>query len=649
MKYAIPARSLGHVASTVLRMGRLLASVQLAVALLVGLAAVLAWATILEAQRGREVAQWFVYTSPWFVALLGLLGLNLLAATLARWPWRRRQIGFVVTHAGLLVLLGGAMQTFQSGIEGQVVLREGERTDKLLMQHRSLITVDRLTTTGRLSSQFAFNPGAVDWRAGKTLDFGDSQNLGLKVLAFYRHAQPDIDWVADERDYQGAVLQLRLSDHTGQTIAEDWLTASAYGGEVLIGPTRYTLLPISVESMLQDFLQPPTDDLGTAGVLSMHYGGQMYRVKIDEKKGQTVPLGDSGVAVEIVDYYPDAKPMPDGRKFVARSDKPRNPVLELRIHLPGEREPIRQLAFAKAPLLNLDGVFRHVCPVKFWYHHANMPQTPGAVFLQTPAGQLYCRRVVDGSLAEPAEVALGHKIPVGGQFDIAVVKHLPRARREVTFTPLESASGTTNSAEAAALIELSLGQEQRQLWLSRGEGEYGVQSVLTPQGLVAVTFGYQQLPLGFTIALQDFVRHFNPGRMGDAAFASTVKLVDPSNGAEESREISMNAPLTHGTFTFYQSGFQELPGSVEVSVLTVTSDPGRLLKYVGSLMICAGIFTCVFMRKRVASGSPQAMIYPTAEHVWHRLLASSGPRPTSRPCHTKPAAGRCFLRSVLAL
>ncbi len=189
-------------------------------------------------------------------------------------------------------------------------------------------------------------------------------------------------------------------------------------------------------------------------------------------------------------------------------------MLELRIHLPGEREPIRQLAFAKAPLLNLDGVFGRVCPVKFWYHHASMPQTPGAVFLQTPAGKLYCRRVVDGSLAEPAEVTLDNKIPVGGQFDIAVVKHLPRARREVTFTPLEFASDATNSAEAAALVELSLGQEQRQLWLSRGEGEYGVQSVLTPQGLVAVTFGYQQLPLGFTIALQDFVRQLQPGANG---------------------------------------------------------------------------------------------------------------------------------------
>ncbi len=577
-------------------MGRVLASVQLTVALLVVLAAVLAWATILEAQRGREVAQWFIYASPWLIALLGLFGLNLLAATLARWPWRRRHIGFVATHTGLLVLLIGAMQTSQFGIEGQVVLRDGERTDKLLMQQHSLITVDRRTATGRLSSQFAFDPGAVDWRVGKSLDFGDTRNLGLKVLAFYRHARPSTTWVADEQDNEGPALRLRLSDRTGQTIAEDWLTAAEYGGEVLIGPTRYVLLPITVESMLQDFLQPPTDTLGKAGVLSMHYGGQMYRASIDEKQGQSVPLGESGVSVEIVDYYPDARPMPDGRKFVARSDKPRNPVLELRVHLPGISEPIRQLAFAKAPLLNLDGVFGRVCPVKFWYHHANMPQTPGVLFLQTPAGKLYCRSVMDGSLAEPSEVALDNKIPVGGQFDIAVVEHLRRARREVTFTSLESASNTTNSAEAAAMLELSFGAERRRLWLSRGEGEFGMQSVLTPQGPATVTFERQQLPLGFTIVLQDFVGEFNPGHDGHAAFTSHVKLVDPANGAEKAGEISMNAPLAQGKFTFYQSDSQELPGGAEASVLTVTYDPGRLLKYVGSLMICAGIFFVFYSR-----------------------------------------------------
>ncbi len=40
-------------------------------------------------------------------ASAGLVFLNVLAATLIRFPWRRRQAGFVVVHAGVLVLLAG--------------------------------------------------------------------------------------------------------------------------------------------------------------------------------------------------------------------------------------------------------------------------------------------------------------------------------------------------------------------------------------------------------------------------------------------------------------------------------------------------------------------------------------------------------------
>ena len=561
MKPIVPVRWLGRVASIASRPLHVIASLKLAVALLVLLAAVLAWATILEATRGREMAQWYVYTSPWFIGLLGLLGGNILAATLIRWPWRTRQVGFVVTHAGLLVLLAGAVQTFQYGIEGQVTLREGDRTDKVLVRDRSLITVERPSGAGRLSSQFAFHPGAVDWREGKTLEFGESQSLALEVLKFYRYARPHIDWVADAQDDQGPALRLALSDGTGQTIAEDWLTASTYGGEVLVGPTRYALLPIPVESMLQDFLQPPTDDLGTAGVLSMHFDGKMYRARIDDQKGKTVPLGDSGVSVEIVDYYADAKPTPNGRQFVARSDKPRNPILELRVHLPGAAEPIRQLAFAKVPLLNLDGVSGHVCPVKFWYHHANIPQTPGADFLADTGRQVVLsprrRRIVGRARGSCTQSTDSRR----HQFEISVVRHLPQARREITFTPLEPGMRPTSTDEAAVLVDLTVDGEHRQLWLSRGDGEFGLQTVFTPQGLVAVTFGYQQLPLGFTIELEKFQRSVNPGRVGDAAFASTVKLLDPALGTELSATISMNEPLTHGKFTFYQSSFQALRGN----------------------------------------------------------------------------------------
>jgi len=58
----------------------------------------------------------------------------------------------------------------------------------------------------------------------------------------------------------------------------------------------------------------------------------------------------------------------------------------------------------------------------------------------------------------------------------------------------------------------------------------------------------------------------------------------------------MNAPLSHGKFSFYQSSFIEQPNGRSVSILSVAYDPGEFLKYLGSLMICLGILLTSFGR-----------------------------------------------------
>ena len=142
---------------------------------------------------------------------------------------------------------------------------------------------------------------------------------------------------------------------------------SAFGGEAVIGPTGYQFWPLPVATMLDDFLRPPVDDMGTTGVLSMHYGGKMYRTPVDGKVGAKLPIGDTGIEVEIVGYYPDARPSPQGG-FYSRSQRTSNPLLELKLHLP-DGQSISQLAFARRPLLTNDGVTGNICPVRFWYHH----------------------------------------------------------------------------------------------------------------------------------------------------------------------------------------------------------------------------------------------------------------------------------------
>ena len=109
-------------------------------------------------------------------------------------------------------------------------------------------------------------------------------------------------------------------------------------------------------------------------------------------------------------------------------------------------------------------------------------------------------------------------------------------------------------------------------------------------------YGYGQVPLEFSLKLEDFRRDVNPGRAGDAAFASVVKIIDERGREEKPRQISMNEPLKHGRFTFYQSGFNQGGHGKEASVLSAAYDPGRPLKYAGSLMICLGIAIMFYMR-----------------------------------------------------
>ena len=115
---------------------RWLASLKLAVILLVVLAVVAAAATFIEVAKGRDYVLWYVYHSPWFIGLLGLLCLNVLAAAIVRFPWKIGQIPFLLTHVGLLVLLAGAVWTFQGGIEGRLVLGEGEAADRIALSDR---------------------------------------------------------------------------------------------------------------------------------------------------------------------------------------------------------------------------------------------------------------------------------------------------------------------------------------------------------------------------------------------------------------------------------------------------------------------------------------------------------------------------------
>jgi hypothetical protein len=115
-----------------------LASVQLAVITMSALAVACIAATFYEAWRGTAATQRLFYGSFWFSLLLGVLAVNILLSTAKRYPWTRHHVGFVLAHAGILILLGGSLLSLHGGLDGRVAVAEGDTTDRLELPGEAL-------------------------------------------------------------------------------------------------------------------------------------------------------------------------------------------------------------------------------------------------------------------------------------------------------------------------------------------------------------------------------------------------------------------------------------------------------------------------------------------------------------------------------
>jgi hypothetical protein len=124
------------------RLFRWCASVQLAIGLVAALVFSLALGTWLESRAGAAVARAHVYQSVWFRGLLTLLAINVMASALIRYPWKRQQTGFVITHIGIEILLAGSLIGARFGFDAQVHLAPGQSANSVeVEQDRLLVAV----------------------------------------------------------------------------------------------------------------------------------------------------------------------------------------------------------------------------------------------------------------------------------------------------------------------------------------------------------------------------------------------------------------------------------------------------------------------------------------------------------------------------
>ncbi len=460
---------------------RCLGSLWLTAVLAIVLTAMLAVASFLEANQGREWAHWYVYGSGWYTGLLGLLAANIAAATVIRRPWRWRHRGLVIGPLGLLVLLGGLLQTSVRSIEGELVLRKGAAVSAVLLTHRSQLTLLTRHQDEVQSTELGFSPGPADWGSDEPLDFGRVDGMRIKVLRFYRHARLQTEWVADEIGLGQPAVQVAVSDAQGSGSKERWCVPILFGSPVAAGETGVSIHRAFAQSLREDFLHPPPVKPGTRGVLSVHYQNRIYPIPVDDNLGKKVPVGDSGLALEIADYYANA--LSEKGQFTSRGDEPKNPMLRLQVYPPGQEQPITEIAYAKMPFVNFASIKNQACPAEFWYHHPAATAMSGVEFLQTPDGKLHCRVGAGGKYQPRGEVKPGDRITVSADCQVTLLKYVPRARKVELFAPVELAAGQRTDAEAAALVELKTADGSRAVLASAKRcpaGRSGTQNARRP-------------------------------------------------------------------------------------------------------------------------------------------------------------------------
>jgi ResB-like family len=651
---------------------RFLASLKLAVFSLSSLAASLAFATWFESSYGTTAAQDYVYKSTWFAVLLAFLAMNILCAALIRFPWKKRQTGFVITHAGLLVLILGSYWSMRTADEGTVGMLEGETRSEMVRRNDPVIRVRELdphTQEPGRSYELHFKPGPFPWGDGQA-HLHHLFDLTLSTLSGGRMPMPSrtgetlsqpgdpFTLVVKQHIPASAPIVLHEAGPDGDPMARIHLQFKAPGmpqaREALaseedqwfkvdhrfcrvarsVDPALLAFSYVDRPELVEDFLKPPAKS-GPRGLARFRYqekSGQIgvYDWPLEGQEGKSVKLPDSDLTVKVEKLadFPTSEEglfrvlgdaaIPVGIFQVRKGNDPElkhfaMAGLPMFLYvMPNPRDPAAKPA---APLVSIHLIVPPVLD----------PKTNGRFgqieVLAGPDRSLYYRvfgRGKDGKteLRASGPVAPGMTIDAFGgganmpmTISFRVDDYLAAGVEKQVFEPVFLPKNQMEEAIPASLIEMTVGDITREIWIQRSESPDGSSYKPVPFGdrLFEIAYDVDRRPLGFDLKLDKFEVGFEPGTEQATKFVSNVRLIDPAEGIKDRPyTISMNDPMTHRGFTFYQMRYSALQdphtgqrtGQFQ-SVFQVGVDPGRPVKYAGCIILVLGIFTQFYMRAGV--------------------------------------------------
>jgi len=569
---------------------KFLGSVRFTVIISVGLILLLILSTSMEALHGTPFAQKTFYNTRWFDFLVSLLWVNIFCSTVIRFPFRKHQTGFLVTHIGILVLLAGALITRTHSMEGYLSVYEGETVSSVKQSGFSLAAI----FPDQEQSTFALKTGSYNLdttkermaaKGGSPVEANQSAvpaaKVSFNIVKVIEHAA-DVRQVTAEK--LGAVNHGVKVNIKSKQMGEDntvWLVEREAGhdtpDQAMAGTVLVNLLPVSKP------VQPKKP------VFHIKNSAGEDLIALDLESGNIsgkIALAQTGWSIQDLEYYPFAtvadnklKNFPEGRKF--------NPAVVFNL-VDDTGKATRQVRFGFFPdfeSMHPGGdqaahSFRYLLDAgEPGYGPQDFDGLQISLFYGDNNAWTYQTRYQDTVLKQ-GPIAAGACVSTGRMDVMFCTRELvSMARVKYTIEPDKSGQGPF----AAAITIPSLSKDEQHWIVENKETPF-----ILPQGEVRFTVREQTVSLPFAITLKQFRKIDYPGTQDPASFESDVIFKDLIKGVTLERTISMNRPLEYDGFKIFQTSYMRDQSGVNGSVFTVAKNPGIPWIYLGSIIALLG-------------------------------------------------------------
>ena len=623
---------------------RFFSSVKLAVVLLAVLIVASIAGTIYESEFDAKVARAYVYGAPWFNLWLLLLVANLTVSALSRWPWKKHHVAFLVTHLGIITLLFGSLIGRVWGVEGTITLFKGEPpSNRLLIDHHQLRVRDTDGIIKGYPAEFINRPPTPE----RPRDLGLlASGARLSMTGYAPAVEGKLNPKPIEKGGAPAVHFTITTAMMGQRL-ESWLLADdeheghgsfnmglatidlKRGTAPVVGPgsTATPAGEVELEESIFAFTKAPDQQVskaakggatgakvllsqpanGDKGSVAITIGEKTWRHDVATHLGSETPLEGSAFTMRLDAYWPDFRI--EGGKPVSVSNEPNNPAIV--VTLRGRGVPVApaddphggEMGPAAAPnkltlFIAEDGVITYDLTSR------KAGRSSGKLDLNTP-------------------------LPTGwADWQLILDRTIPQAEHWMEFNPVSSAAASPNLPDAVRVRVQQKDGEVHEQWVPSG-WQMAMRTSVAP---IQVSFGWRQHQLPIALELLEFEVQRNEGSDSPAGFKSTVRVTD-REGRTATGQCWMNNPFSYPGaswrawtgLTYKMSKASWNPENLGQSTIQILRDPGWLLKWIGSLLVCTGIFMLFYVKgfRRPTPGAA-AKVSP-AKLAAEPELAAAGP------------------------